>query len=144
MSISGRVRISSAAISDSINVEEISSPVKCSNGALDLENITAQISGGEIHGNFHADLTNSGLPYRMHFEVSGVNINEIVSRAGGILDRAHGILQGSFQLAGYMKRSVVRLRRRQSGDQDGLPRSIPDVERARALDPDRRIATARS
>jgi hypothetical protein len=99
----GRVRISSAAISDSINVDDISSPVTCSNGALDLENITAQISGGEIHGSFHADLTNSELPYRMHFQVTGVNVNEIVSRAGGILDRAHGILEGSFQLAGYMK-----------------------------------------
>ena len=99
----GRVRISSAALSDSINAEEISSPVKCANGALDLESITAQFSGGEIHGNFHADLTNSELPYRLHFEVTGVNINEIVSRGGGILDRAHGILEGSFQLAGYMR-----------------------------------------
>jgi hypothetical protein len=99
----GKVRISSAAISDSINVDDISSPVKCSNGALDLEDITAQISGGEIHGNFHADLTDSELPYRVHVQVTGVNINEIVSRAGGILDRAHGTLQGSFQLAGYMK-----------------------------------------
>jgi hypothetical protein len=99
----GRVRISSAALSDSMNAEEISSPVRCSNGALDLENITAQFSGGEIHGNFHADLTNSELPYRLHLEVSGVNINEIVSPAGGILDRAHGILQGSFQLAGCIR-----------------------------------------
>ena len=99
----GKIRISSAAISDSINVEEISSPVRCSNGALDLEDITAEISGGKIHGSFHADLTNSELPYRVHVQVSGVNVNEIVSRAGGILDRAHGTLQGSFQLAGYMK-----------------------------------------
>ena len=99
----GKVRIASAALADSINAEEISSPVKCSNGELSLENITAQISGGEIHGNFRADLTNSDLPYRLYFEMTGVNINEIVSRAGGILDRAHGILQGSFQLAGCMR-----------------------------------------
>ena len=99
----GKVRVSSAAISDSINMDDISSPVKCSEGALDLENITAQISGGEIHGNFHADLTNSELPYQVHFQVTGVNINEIVSRAGGILDKAHGILQGSFQLAGCIR-----------------------------------------
>jgi hypothetical protein len=99
----GKVRISSAAISDSIYVDDISSPVKCSNSALDLEDITAQMSGGEIHGSFHADLTNSELPYRVHLQVTGVNVNEIVSRAGGILDRAHGILQGSFQLAGCMK-----------------------------------------
>jgi hypothetical protein len=99
----GKVRIASAALADSVNAEEISSPVKCSNGELSLENITAQISGGEIHGNFRADLTNSDLPYRLYFEMTGVNINEIVSRAGGILDRAHGILQGSFQLAGCMR-----------------------------------------
>jgi hypothetical protein len=99
----GKVRISCAAISDSINVDDISSPVKCCSGALDLENITAQISGGEIHGSFHADLTNSELPYRMHLQVTGVKINEIVNRAGGILDRAHGTLQGNLQLAGYMR-----------------------------------------
>jgi hypothetical protein len=99
----GKVRIPSAAISDSIDIDEISSPVTCANGALDLDTITAQISGGEIHGNFHADLTNPDVPYRVHFQVTGVNINDITSRAGGILDRAHGILEGSFQLAGCMR-----------------------------------------
>jgi len=99
----GKVHISSVTISDSINVDDISSPVKCSNGALDLEDISAQISGGAIHGNFHVDLTDSGLPYQLHLQVKGVNINEIVGRAGAILDRAHGILEGTLQLAGYMK-----------------------------------------
>jgi hypothetical protein len=100
----GQVRISSATVSDSINnVDDISSPVKCSHGSLDLEDISAKISGGEIRGSFHADLTDSELPYRVHFQVSGVNINEIISRSGGILERAHGTLEGSLQLAGYMK-----------------------------------------
>ena len=98
------MRISSAAISDSINVEDISSPVKCSNGALDLESITAQISGGRNPRKFSCGSDQFGLcRIGCSFQVTGVNINEIVSRAGGILDRAHGILQGSFQLAGYMK-----------------------------------------
>jgi hypothetical protein len=39
----------------------------------------------------------------VHFQVTGVNVNEVVSRAGGILDRAHGTLQGSLHMAGYMK-----------------------------------------
>jgi hypothetical protein len=99
----GRVSISSATISDSINVDDISSPVKCSNGALDLEDISAQISRGAIQGSFHVDLADSGLPYQLQLQIKGVNINEIVSRAGAILDRAHGILEGSLQLAGYMK-----------------------------------------
>ena len=99
----GQVRISSATVSDSVNVDDISSPVKCSHGSLDLEDISAKVSGGEIRGSFHADLTDSELPYQVHFQVSGVNINEIISRSGGILDRAHGTLEGSLQLAGYMK-----------------------------------------
>ena len=99
----GKVHITSAAISDAVNVDDISSPVKCSNGALDLEDISAQISGGAIQGSFHLDLTDSELPYHLHLQVDGVNINEIVSRAGGLFDRAHGILQGNLQLAGYIK-----------------------------------------
>jgi hypothetical protein len=99
----GKVTISSATISDSINVDDISSPVKCSNGALDLEDISAQISKGAIQGSFHVDLTDSGLPYQLQLQLKGININEIVSRAGAILDRAHGILEGNLQLAGYMK-----------------------------------------
>jgi AsmA-like C-terminal region len=99
----GKVHVSSATISDSINIEEISSPVRCSDGALELEDISAQISGGAIQGNFHANLTDSGLPYRIRLQVTGVNINEMIGRAGVIFERAHGILQGSLQLAGYMK-----------------------------------------
>ena len=99
----GKVTISSATISDSINVDDISSPVKCSNGTLDLEDISAQISRGAIQGSFHVDLTDSGLPYQLQLQLKGININEIVSRAGAILDRAHGILEGNLQLAGYMK-----------------------------------------
>jgi hypothetical protein len=99
----GQVRISSATVSDSINVDDISSPVKCSHGSLDLEDILAKISGGEIRGHFHANLTDSELPYQVHFQVSGVNINEIISRNGGILNRAHGTLEGRLELAGYMK-----------------------------------------
>jgi hypothetical protein len=99
----GKIHISSATISDSINIEDISSPVRCSNGALDLQNISAQISGGAIQGSFHANLTDSELPYQIHLQVTGVNINEIVGRAGAIFERAHGILEGSLQLAGYMK-----------------------------------------
>lgn len=99
----GKIHISSATISDSINIEDISSPVRCADGALDLQDISAQISGGAIQGSFHANLTDSELPYLIHLQVTGVNINEIIGRAGAIFERAHGILQGSLQLAGCMK-----------------------------------------
>jgi hypothetical protein len=99
----GKMRVSSATMSDSINIDDIASPVKISGSGLDLENISAQISGGELQGHFHADLKNPELPYEVRLQITGVNLNEIVSRAGGILDQAHGTLQGNLEIAGYMK-----------------------------------------
>lgn len=96
----GRMRIATASIANSFGVVNISSPVRFAHGAVDLKPITAQVSGGEIRGSFHADLSDPELPYRVHLQLTGVNVNEI---AGGILHRAHGTLQGNFQLAGYMK-----------------------------------------
>ena len=99
----GRVQIANASISNSVGVNKISSPIRFSKGTIELKEITGQISGGEIRGSFRADLSDSELPYRVRLRITGVSINEIGGRAGGILDRAHGTLQGSFQLAGSIK-----------------------------------------
>jgi AsmA-like C-terminal region len=99
----GRMRIATALIANSFNVDKISSPVRFAHGAVDLKSITGQVSGGEIRGSLHADLSDPDLPYRVRLQMTGVNVNEIAGRAGGILGRAHGTLQGNFQLAGCMK-----------------------------------------
>jgi len=46
------MRISSATISDSINIDDIESPVRISNGRMDLDNISAQVSGERCTGVF--------------------------------------------------------------------------------------------
>jgi hypothetical protein len=99
----GKIRVSSATISNSINIEDIESPVRISGGEMYLQNISAQLSGGEMHGNFLANLTSPELPYEMRLQIVGVNLNEIVGHAGGILDQAHGILEGNLEIAGSMK-----------------------------------------
>lgn len=99
----GKLRISSATISDSINIDDIESPVRISGGDMYFENISAQLSGGEMHGNFLANLKTPELPYAMRLQITGVNLNEIAGRTGGILDQAHGILEGNLEMAGYMK-----------------------------------------
>jgi len=99
----GKLRIPSARISDSINVDDIASPVRISNGAIDLENISARVSGGELLGHFHTDLKTAELPYKVSIQIAGVNLNEIIGRPGGILDQAHGTLEGNLEIAGYMK-----------------------------------------
>jgi hypothetical protein len=96
----GKIDIASVTLSDSIDLEEISSPVKIANGELDLENIVAGISGGVIHGQFHLGLVKSPYPYDLRLEATAVNVNQIVNHAGGILDRAHGLLEAHFQMSG--------------------------------------------
>jgi hypothetical protein len=99
----GKMRIPSATISDSINVNDIASPVTISSGAMDLQNISAQVSGGELHAHFHADLKTAELPYQVHIQITGVNLNGIAGRPGGFLDQVHGTLEGNLEVAGYMK-----------------------------------------
>ena len=96
----GKIDISSATLSNSVNIEKISSPVKISNGALDLEKINASISGGTVHGYFHLNLIDSELSYQLQLEANAINVNQIISPASGILDRAHGSLKGKFRMTG--------------------------------------------
>jgi hypothetical protein len=99
----GRVQIANASIANSVAVDKISSSIKFSKDTIELKEITGQVSGGEIHGSLHVDLTDSQLPYRVRLEITGVKVNEIAGRTGGIFDRAHGTLEGGFQLAGSIK-----------------------------------------
>jgi AsmA family len=98
----GELRIGSAKHADSIHLEDINSPVRCSGGSLELERIRAGLSGGEIRGTLRVDLTQGDLPYQLALRLHGVNINEMVGRAGGFFDRAHGTLEGTFQVTGLI------------------------------------------
>ena len=64
--------------------------------------IRGTLSGGEVLGSFHLDLTKPEFPYQFSLQLLGVDVNDITSRTGGFLDRAHGTLKGSFQLAGLI------------------------------------------
>ncbi|MGA8655847.1 MAG: hypothetical protein WB586_06825 [Chthoniobacterales bacterium] len=98
----GEVHAEAASLGDSLNLEDLRSPVKCTAGELDLEQIQGTLSGGEVQGSFHLDLAKPQFPYQFALQLLGVDINDITARTGGFLDRAHGTLKGSFQLAGLI------------------------------------------
>jgi hypothetical protein len=98
----GEVHAEAASLGDSLSLEDIRSPVKCTAGDLDLERIHGTLSGGEVQGSFHLDLAKPQFPYQLALQILGVDVNDITARTGGFLDRAHGTLQGSFQLAGLI------------------------------------------
>jgi hypothetical protein len=99
----GKLHIAGVTLSDSFNFEDASSTIRCSPNSMDLNDLTATISGGDIHGHFHVDLSAPARPYKLNLEIARVNVNEVMNRAGGILDRAHGTLGGKFELTGSLK-----------------------------------------
>jgi AsmA family/AsmA-like C-terminal region len=99
----GKLHIAGITLSDSFNFEDASSLITCSARSIDFNDLNASISGGNIHGHFHVDLTQPDRPYQLNLEVAQVNVNEVMNRAGGILDRAHGALEGKFELTGSFK-----------------------------------------
>jgi type II secretion system protein N len=96
----GRVHAEGAAIGDTIQVEDIGSPIKFNSGSLALEDICAKVSGGDLNGSFDLDFSKSDLPYRVEMKASGVDVNEVTSRTGTFLDRAHGTLEGTLEFSG--------------------------------------------
>jgi hypothetical protein len=96
----GRVHADGATIGDAINVEDIGSPVRFNGGSLALEDLCAKLSSGDLNGTFNLDFSKANLPYRLELKASGIDVNDVTSRTGSFLDRAHGTLEGSFELTG--------------------------------------------
>jgi uncharacterized protein involved in outer membrane biogenesis len=96
----GRVHAESALIGETINVDDIGSPVRFNSGSLALEDVCAKVSGGDLNGTFNLDFSNSDLPYRLEIKASGIDVNELTRGTSSFLDRAHGTLEGSFELTG--------------------------------------------
>jgi type II secretion system protein N len=96
----GRVHADNAMIGDTISIDDIGSPVRFNGGSLALEDVYGKVSGGDLNGTFNLNFSNSDLPYRLEVRASGIDVNDITKRTSTFLDRAHGTLEGSFELAG--------------------------------------------
>jgi type II secretion system protein N len=96
----GRVHADSAMIGEAVSIDDIGSPVRFNGGSLALEDVCAKLSGGDLNGTFNLDFSNPDLPYRLELKASGIDVNEVTSRTGSLLDRAHGTLEGSFEMTG--------------------------------------------
>jgi type II secretion system protein N len=96
----GRVHADNATIGESISIDDIGSPVRFNSGSLALEDICAKLSGGDLNGTLDLNFSKSELPYRLELKASGIDLNDVTSRTSSFLDRAHGTLEGSFELTG--------------------------------------------
>jgi len=96
----GRAHANSATIGNAVEIDDIGAPLKFESGVLNVVGINASVSGGELTGNLMIDFTNPEVAYHLEVHADGVDLNEVASRTHNFLDRAHGTLEGSFQLKG--------------------------------------------
>jgi hypothetical protein len=99
----GRAHAESALVVDSIQIDDIGAPVKFQAGVLTLNEISASIAGGELNGELTIDFNKPGVDYRLQLHAIGVDLNEVASRSNNFLDRAHGSLEGTFELSGSVR-----------------------------------------
>jgi hypothetical protein len=99
----GRAHAESATVADSIQVDDIGAPVKFQAGVLTLDEISASLAGGELTGELTVDFNKPGVDYRLQLHAVGVDLNEVTSRSNNFLDRAHGSLEGTFELSGSVR-----------------------------------------
>ena len=99
----GRAHAESATVIDDVQIEDIGAPVKFEAGVLTIDEINASAAGGELTGSLGVDFNKPGVDYRLRLHALGVDLNEVASRSNNFLDRAHGSLEGTFELAGSVR-----------------------------------------
>jgi hypothetical protein len=99
----GRAHAENALVVDSIQIDDIGAPVTFQAGVLTLNEINASVAGGELTGELAVDFNKPGVDFRLQVHAVGVDLNEVTSRSNSFLDRAHGTLEGTFELAGSVR-----------------------------------------
>jgi hypothetical protein len=99
----GRAHAENAMVVDSIKIDDIGAPVKFQAGVLTLNEISASLAGGELTGELTVDFNKPGVDYRLQLHAAGVDLNEVAGRSNNFLDRAHGSLEGTFELSGTVR-----------------------------------------
>jgi hypothetical protein len=99
----GRAHAENATVADSVQMDDIGAPVKFQAGVLTLNEISASLAGGELNGELTVDFNKPGVEYRLQLHAVGVDLNEVTSRSNNFLDRAHGSLEGTFELSGTVR-----------------------------------------
>ena len=99
----GRAHAENATVVDSILVDDIGAPVKFEAGVLTVGGIDASVAGGELTGELTVDFNKPEVDYHLQLHAVGVDLNEVASGTNNFLDRAHGSLEGTFELSGSVR-----------------------------------------
>ncbi|HEY0790188.1 MAG TPA: AsmA family protein [Chthoniobacterales bacterium] len=96
----GKLQADGVTLGNSLDLEDLASPVQITDGRLALSSIEARVYSGQVSGNLLVDLSTPPYSYRLALQASGVNVSDLAPHLNELMDRAHGTLQASLDLRG--------------------------------------------
>ena len=96
----GNAHIEKTSLRDRFFLEALQSPLIYGPEELDLSNITARAAGGEITGRFHMRPADAESPFTVEVKFENLEVDTIVSDAGGPAGMVEGRLEGHLKATG--------------------------------------------
>jgi len=99
-SLRGETRIGKIALRDRFFLTNVRAALRYDPGQLELSQIQARVAKGELAGTFGVEPQTPDSPFTLHATFRGVDVNEIIERAGGGKGVAHGLVEGTLDASG--------------------------------------------
>ena len=96
----GNATIRKISLRDRFFLQELKSPLRYDADELELPQIRAQVGGGTITGKFHMLQTERGSPFVADVSFRDVQVDRVVSDAGGPAGMLHGRIEGKLNATG--------------------------------------------
>lgn len=96
----GTATIKKVAIRDRFFLHDLRSPLRYGADELELSELSANAAGGEITGKFHMLQTEAQSPFVAEVAFRELQVDRIVSEAGGRAGILHGQIEGHLRAAG--------------------------------------------
>ena len=100
LALKGNARVARVSLRDRFFLQQLRSPLRYDANGLDLSQISAQVSGGELSGRFTMQPETEESPFRVELKFRGIQGDQIIAEAGGPAGVLQGKLEGSLQTEG--------------------------------------------
>jgi type II secretion system protein N len=98
--LAGTATCAVISIHDAVFLQNVTTKFAHASAVMSLDDVHAKSAGGNLTGNFSIDTRANGSPYQLAIRFSEVDLNRMISEAGGPSGRATGLLDGTFDLRG--------------------------------------------
>ena len=98
--VEGTIFFQESSIRDRVHPEHLRGNFTWNDGVLEFHSITADLANGQLSGAFRIEPEQPTVPYSATFEFANVDLDQLITDAGGPVDQIYGSLSGNLALHG--------------------------------------------